>query len=476
MPVDSLRQKMQTIGEYELLDKIADGGMGTVYKGRHRDGGPYVAIKVVPAHMVANPIFMKRFEQEYVAAKALDHPNIVRAIDFGRENGKPYLVMEYVEGESLGQRLEREKFLSEAEAIRITTGVAQGLHKAHKMGLIHRDVKPDNVLLTADGQIKLTDMGLVKELETDLNLTRTGRGLGTPHFMAPEQFRNAKNADVKCDIYSLAATLYMMVTGELPFKSNGPLDAWMKKVNNEIAPPRNLNPDLSERLDWAIRRGMSPDPLQRPESCHEFIEDLTGYSTRKLLATEPDQALVADLWFLVYKDDEDVTHTVKGTTAAIRRSLKEGLLGSGDNVRISRNKTGPFEPVRTFPEFRDLLIQPSTVAKSQKQPSDPKATQPIESRAMRLATGPSKSVKVTAPGSEVIPAATSSAPTKPVPASEPAGAKIQLTLPKGPQIRLTREEEPLDLWKVATVLLVAVGLGVAGYFLMPMLGRFRLPF
>src|SRR5205085_6760165 len=104
------------------------------------------------------------------------------------------------------------------------------------------DVKPDNILLTADGQAKLTDLGLVKELDADLNLTRTGRGLGTPHFMAPEQFRNAKNADARCDIYSLAATLYMAVTGELPFQSAGPVDAWMKKVENKLAPPRQLAP------------------------------------------------------------------------------------------------------------------------------------------------------------------------------------------------------------------------------------------
>src|SRR5207244_3521310 len=132
-----------------------------------------------------------------------------------------------------------------------------------------------------DGVAKLADLGLVKELETDLNLTRTGRGLGTPHFMAPEQFRNAKNADARCDIYSMGATLYMMVTGELPFKSCGPLEAWMKKINNEITPPRKLNPELSERIDWAIRRAMHASPEERPATCREFIEDLTGKSARK---------------------------------------------------------------------------------------------------------------------------------------------------------------------------------------------------
>src|SRR5262249_19227503 len=149
-------------------------------------------------------------------------------------------------------------------------------------GLVHRDVKPDNILLTAMGEVKLADLGLVKEMETDLNLTRTGRGLGTPHFMAPEQFRNAKNADARCDIYSLAATLYMTVTGEMPFKSCGPLDAWMKKINNELTPLRQLVPELSERLDWAVRRAMSADPEHRPQTCREFLEDLNGHTTRRM--------------------------------------------------------------------------------------------------------------------------------------------------------------------------------------------------
>src|SRR5262249_53949569 len=152
---------------------------------------------------------------------------------------------------------------------------------------------------------KLTDLGLVKAIEVDLNLTRTGRGLGTPHFMAPEQFRNAKNADARCDIYSMAATLYMMVTGELPFQSCGPVDAWMKKMQNDLTPPRQLLPTLSERVDWAIRRSMSPDPRMRAANCREFIEDLTGQSTRPSPSEPPPaEQENADLWYLVYTDDQ----------------------------------------------------------------------------------------------------------------------------------------------------------------------------
>jgi serine/threonine protein kinase len=219
MPVETTKRDLQQIGNYDLVQKIAEGGMGTVYKGRHRLTGQIVAVKLVPVHMTTNTVFMKRFEQEYNAAKALDHPNVVKAIEFGKDCGTPFLVMEYVEGESVGQKLERVGRLDEAEAIKIIGQVAQALHKAHKVGLIHRDVKPDNILLMPDGLVKIVDLGLVKEIDADLNLTRTNRGLGTPHFMAPEQFRNAKNADALCDIYSMAASMYMMVTGALPFES-----------------------------------------------------------------------------------------------------------------------------------------------------------------------------------------------------------------------------------------------------------------
>jgi serine/threonine protein kinase len=356
----ALEPVLQTIGSYELVEKIAEGGMGSIYKGRHRDTGQIVAIKVMPPHMAGNQVLLKRFEQEFRAASRLDHPNIVRAIDYGDNGTSPYLVMEFVDGESLGQKLDRDGRMTEAEAIRLIALVAQGLHRAHKQGLIHRDVKPDNILVTADGQAKLADLGLVKEVEADLNLTRTGRGLGTPHFMAPEQFRNAKNANIQCDIYSLGATLYQMVTGELPFRSNGPLDAWMKKIQNELVPPRQLVPSLSERVDWAIRRAMSAAPEQRPLTCREFVEDLTGRSTRRVATV--DVAALQDMWYLVYKDEEGETHTVKGTTQAIRRSLREGLLGDAGNIRAARNKMGPFEPLRGFPEFRDLVVTPAPLS------------------------------------------------------------------------------------------------------------------
>jgi eukaryotic-like serine/threonine-protein kinase len=429
MTVDTSKPVLQTVGQYDLVDKIAEGGMGTIYKGRHRLTGQVVAIKVMSPHMANNGVLLRRFEQEFRAASRLDHPNIVRAIDYGDTGRSPYLVMEYVEGESLGQKLEREGRMPEAEAIRLIAQVAQGLHRAHKEGLIHRDVKPDNILVTPDGQAKLADLGLVKEVETDLNLTRTNRGLGTPHFMAPEQFRNAKNANVQCDVYSLAATLYMLVTNELPFKSNGPLDAWMKKIQNELTPPRELVPGLSERVDWAIRRAMSAQPENRPGTCREFVEDLTGHSTKKTLTAAiaaPD-----DLWYLVYKDEVGETHTVKGTTSAIRRSLREGKLGDGADVHASRTKAGPFDPLRGYPEFRDLVVTvtPTPV------PTPVPSPAPANGQPRREGTPPGDSGQAATPA---------------------------------PHIDLNRDGDgepgPLDLIKWLAVLVIALGTALATFY------------
>jgi serine/threonine protein kinase len=376
MAQETSRPTLERIGNYDLIEKVAEGGMGTVYRGRHRETGQIVAVKVVAPHMVGNQVLLKRFEQEYNAARQLNHPNIVRALEFDNTTSTPYMVMEFVEGESLGRKLEREGKLPEAEAKRLIIQVAQGLHKAHREKLVHRDVKPDNILITPDGQAKLADLGLVKEVEADLNLTRTGRGLGTPNFMAPEQFRNAKNADERCDIYSLGATLYMMVTGEVPFKSSGPLDSYMKKIENELPRPRELVPTLSERMDWAIQRAMSPDPETRPASCREFVEDLTGRSTRKVTTQEKTDSGQQKIWYLVYQDDEGLSHSLKGTVAGIRRSLKEGLLGDASNVRASHTKDGEFEPLRSFPEFRDLVVTLTPVSVSSKSSAKTTAAAP----------------------------------------------------------------------------------------------------
>jgi serine/threonine protein kinase len=263
-----------TLGGYRILGKIADGGMASVYRASDPNTGEIVAIKVVPP--ADGPKTLQRFEQEIVATLGLSHPHLVRGISYGADSETAFLVMEYVEGESLGDRIERLKILPEDEAVEIITQVAAALDYVHRLGIIHRDVKPDNILLSTDGVAKLSDLGLMKDTMYDLNLTRARSGLGTPNFMAPEQYQEARTAGVRCDVYSLGATLYMAVTGVLPFAARTDVVMLKKKLTNAITPPRELVPGLRPEVDLAIRRALRGDPEQRFASVSEFIEALTG--------------------------------------------------------------------------------------------------------------------------------------------------------------------------------------------------------
>jgi eukaryotic-like serine/threonine-protein kinase len=462
----------QQIGDYDILAKIAEGGMGAVYKGRHRITAQVVAIKIIPPATAKNPVLLKRFEQEYRTAAALDHPNIVRAVEFCGTGPSPFLVMEFVDGESVGAKVDREGPMPEDMAVRIIAQVCQGLHRAHKQKMIHRDVKPDNILLTQDGTAKLTDLGLVKDADNEMNLTKTGRGLGTPNFMAPEQFRNAKYADVRCDIYSLGATLYTMVTGEAPFGKVGPLDCWMRKNRNELTPPRDLNPQLSDQVDWAIRRSMSADPEQRPASCKEFVEDLMGAS----LKTPPKagEAPPTDLWYLVYRDEIGETHTVKGTTDAIRRALKDGLLGDASNVRAARSKTGQFVSLSQYAEFRSLVIEPAPLPAPGAQPMGQagRQTPPPSARMTQTPTPPDRASRPDPEAVDYAPRAVPANAYDPTTDYRPAGDST--TRPLIPVGRNRRRAAPgvpqrVDWVLWGGVLIVALVTALAAAFVLPRL-------
>jgi hypothetical protein len=270
------KKKRTSVGRYQLLDKVATGGMGTVYRGHDPQTDTTVAVKVLTIDLTESPVVLERFTREFTAAAKLEHPNIVRALDFGLDEGVGYLVTEFVEGVSLGQMIEEQGRLAEETAVRIVTQIAQALQYAHERNVIHRDVKPDNILVRVDGMVKLADFGLAKDYDDGRVLTHPASGLGTPHFMAPEQYRDAKHVDARSDVYSLGATLYAAVTGRAPFGGCTSLVALARKVKGDIPSPREVIPGLSVRVDSAVRRAMNPDPLMRPASCLEFFKLLTA--------------------------------------------------------------------------------------------------------------------------------------------------------------------------------------------------------
>jgi eukaryotic-like serine/threonine-protein kinase len=243
--------------------------------------------------MARHPILLKRFEQECAAVTRLRHPHIVGGVDFGVADGRPYLVMEYIDGQSLDERVARQGPLSEAEAVLLGTEIGAALEAAHKANLIHRDIKPENILLTKEGRGKLTDLGLVKDLEGEELLTRSGAWLGTISYMAPEQFGEARNVDARCDVYGLAATLYFALTGVNPFPQKGGLTVLGNKLKNRFPPPRRVVPSLSESISAAICRGLDANLRHRPATCAAFVEllkDATPAPAKGAPEQEPRQA------------------------------------------------------------------------------------------------------------------------------------------------------------------------------------------
>jgi serine/threonine protein kinase len=270
------RGSAQHIGPYELLQKLGRGGMSTVYKACDTRSNEIVAVKVAARMVVNDTQLSRRFELEYSLAKPLKHPHLVKVLDHGFHDAIPYLIMEYMDGPSLAAHLKVNGRLGEPEALAIALQVAEALTYLHKKKIVHRDIKPGNILMNAAGAVKLADLGLVKNLDSLSRLTRSGTGLGTMQFAAPEQFDDARGVDARSDIYSLAATLYLMLTDELPFGSGATLSVVERKLQNKFIPPGRKAPELRACVDAAICMALDADRDKRPASIGEFTAYLAG--------------------------------------------------------------------------------------------------------------------------------------------------------------------------------------------------------
>ncbi|MGH2940177.1 MAG: protein kinase domain-containing protein [Solirubrobacterales bacterium] len=260
-------------GRYRLEAKLGSGGMSTVYLARDTTLDRPVAVKVMHREMSEQADQLERFRQEARAVAKISHPNVVAVIDAGEDGGYPYIVFEYVEGETLKARINRVGALDVQESLAYAIEIARGLTVAHARKMVHRDIKPQNVLIDAEGRAKLTDFGISRQLEKD-GLTATGRVLGTTDYVAPEQAMG-HGADQRSDLYSLGVVLFEMLTGHVPFSADSQVGVAMKHVNEELPDVQADRPELSAATALVVERATAKDPTKRYADVGEMIDDLS---------------------------------------------------------------------------------------------------------------------------------------------------------------------------------------------------------
>jgi serine/threonine-protein kinase len=266
------------IGEHvwgcTIHQKIGAGGMGAIYLAHHEALRKDVVVKILPPESAANPRTVERFFREARAAAKLDHPNIVQVQHVGTtERGLHYIIMQFVDGKNLEEKIQAEGRQRPPDALRIVMQVAQGLRAAHAAGVIHRDIKAENVLLTSAGVVKLTDFGLAKDLNSELKLTADGAMIGTPLYMAPEIGR-VKEIDGRVDVYSLGVTFYYLLTGIQPFRGFSALEILSAKAHDKLKPPEEIIPDLPDEYRRVLGKMLEKDRDLRYSSVEHLIRDL----------------------------------------------------------------------------------------------------------------------------------------------------------------------------------------------------------
>jgi serine/threonine protein kinase len=273
------QRSVQQIPGYQLLDKLGAGAMAVVFKAKQLSLDREVALKVLPKKFMTDPQFVDRFYAEGRAAAKLNHPNIVQAIDVGHAGDFHYFVMEFVEGYTVFDRIDQKGPYGEAEAIRVVTQISEALQHAQEKGLIHRDVKPRNIMIANTGIAKLADMGLARQVDDDeMAQVERGKAVGTPYYISPEQIRGLGDVDYRADIYGLGATFYHMIVGRVPFEGANPSAVMHKHLKEELVPPDHIREDISSGICEVIELMMAKDRNQRYKDWSDVLEDLNAIS------------------------------------------------------------------------------------------------------------------------------------------------------------------------------------------------------
>lgn len=380
---------LRSLGGYRLLRRLGGGGMGSVFLAYQEGDNRHVALKVLSPQLARSPALLDRFYREARNGSHLNHPNIVRNLGLGQDTATSlhYIVLEYVDGPSALELLERFGRLSVGDAVHLVLDIARGLEHAHARNVVHRDIKPGNILLTRTGVAKLADLGLAKRTDQASHLTLARQGFGTPYYMPYEQAMNAKYADNRSDIYALGATLYHLVVGEVPFPGTNSLEIVDQKAVGTYPPAGSLQPDVPEVLDRILDRMLARDPEDRYQTISEVIVDLERSNlgaavpsfvdpdlalqdpvVRQRLETQaqatsldvryggnpqPTDGAGERLWFVRYRDRRGQVCKAKATREQIFKRIRKGKLPP--DTEAARQPQGRFRTLAAIPEFRELI-------------------------------------------------------------------------------------------------------------------------
>lgn len=262
-------------GRYEILEEVGNGGMAVVYKARDFDTGAIVAVKILREEYLDNEEFCRRFRNESRAIALLNHPNIVKVFDVCNTPTLQYIVMEFIDGISLKDYIDQQRAVRVKEAVHFTTQILRALMHAHSKGIVHRDIKPQNIMLLPNGRIKVTDFGIAR-LSSSQTSTITDKAIGSVHYIAPEQARGAAT-DARADLYSVGVMLYEMLTGKLPFEANSAVSVAVMQLQADPKMPREINPNIPVGLEEITIQAMQKDPACRYQSAAEMLQDIESF-------------------------------------------------------------------------------------------------------------------------------------------------------------------------------------------------------
>ncbi len=411
-----------TIGNYLIVSKIGEGGMGIVYKAHDTTLDRTVALKVLSPHLFRNQEFLQRFRVEAQAQARLNGPNIVTLHSMFEIPGSLVLVMEFVEGHTLDQRLHNEGRLSVASTVWVFEQALLGVERAHRMGIVHRDLKPSNIFITNTHEVKLMDFGVAKILDSKAN-TQSGSMIGTLMYISPEQIKG-QDADFRSDIYTLGITLYQAVTGVLPFEKKTDYEYMNAHLHEAPLPPTSLQPAIPQELEDIILKAMDKEPNRRFQNAHEFRKALLkvgmvhvrAYRRLKAIRKEKDKAALSTSTSFRRRDDTD-TFNLPLTTWYDRVKERKLLVLPGIAVIALIGIALSFW-MRSVPELSPPTAQAPVVS----GPDDNSAS--AASAVPAAATVPASAVAVAPAETAIKPAVTAPAPAPAVQRPVPARAAV----------------------------------------------------